>query len=121
MTPVYQEFLVENEEIGDCVRACTATILDLPLSDVPHFVKETPGPDWYEVWEKFMLDHGREVTIFMMPWDSKPPVFMNYYLASGMTERGVKHMVVMRDGVVAHDPHPRGNGLTEIQCVWRVK
>lgn len=120
MTPTYQEFLVEREEVGDCVRACTASILDLPLEEVPHFVKDTPGPDWYPQWEKFMREHGREVFMFNVPWE-KPPVFTNYYLASGITERGTKHMVVMRQGEVAHDPHPDGNGLTEIQCVWMVK
>lgn len=103
--------------VGDCVRACTASVLDLPIDSVPHFVADQPGDEWYDTWEAFMRSKGRPITIITIPWE-KPPVPMGYYLASGPSPRGVKHMVVMRDGAVAHDPHPSRAGLSEVEVVW---
>jgi hypothetical protein len=40
MTPVDQEFLKERGEPGDCWRACIATILGLPLAEVPHILHD---------------------------------------------------------------------------------
>lgn len=40
--------------------------------------------------------------------------FEGFYLVSGISPRGVGHMVVYRDGALAHDPHPSREGLTEI-------
>ena len=38
MTPVFQTII--DPENGDCERACVATILDLPIEDVPNFVEK---------------------------------------------------------------------------------
>jgi hypothetical protein len=34
------EILTEDGHVGHCVRACTATILGLPRSRVPHFFRD---------------------------------------------------------------------------------
>lgn len=117
MRPVDQEFLADNGDVGDCVRAATASVLDLDREEVPHFLREKPGSDWYEDWELFMIEHGVRPIMIHVPWNS-PPKPTGYYLASGPSPRGFKHMVVMWDGKLAHDPHPSRAGLVEIEAVW---
>jgi hypothetical protein len=121
MIPVDQEFFYDKGETGDCVRAVTASILELDRSEVPHFVKEKPGSDWYPDWEAFMIKHGVKPIMIPGPWKSVPPKLTGYYLASGPADRGCKHIVIMWDGKVAHDPHPSRSGLMNIEAVWMLK
>jgi len=121
MRAVDQEFSVDKGQIGDCVRAVTASILELTREEVPHFVRDNPGEDgadWYEDWERFMIAHGINPIMIPGPWENKPPKPVGYYLASGPCVRGARHIVIMWDGKVAHDPHPSRAGLLEIEAVW---
>lgn len=120
MKPIDQEYFYDKGEIGDCVRAITASILELESKDVPHFVKEQPGSDWYDTWEAFMISHGVNPIMITPPWD-KPPKLTGYSLASGPADRGCKHIVIMWNGELAHDPHPSRSGLLEIEAVWMLK
>jgi hypothetical protein len=117
MKPIDQEFFYDKGEIGDCVRAVTASILELDPKDVPHFVKINPGSDWYEDWEAFMKKHGVTPHMLIGPWKTLPYI-TGYYLASGPAERGCKHIVIMRNGKVVHDPHPSRAGLIDIEAIW---
>jgi hypothetical protein len=119
MLPVDQEFFYDKGEIGDCVRAVTASILELSPTDVPHFVKNQPEDEWYDTWEQFMVAHG--VKPIMIISGDIPPRPRGYYLASGPADRGCKHIVIMNDGKLVHDPHPSRAGLTKIEVVWMLK
>jgi hypothetical protein len=119
MIPVDQEYFYDKGEIGDCVRAVTASILELDRNEVPHFVKLKPGSDWYEDWQAFMINRGVTPIMNSGPWkDKTPPIPLRYYLASGTASRGCKHIVIMSNGKLAHDPHPSREGLTEIEAIW---
>jgi len=104
------EFLKEAGQVGDCVRASTATILGLPRSEVPHFVRDHGG-DWRGPWEEFIA--GRGFIVVEIDPGQRPAC---YYLGCGRTVRThdyrpVSHMVVMEGRRVAHDPHPSRSGL----------
>ena len=116
MKKIDQQCFIENGEVGDCVRACTASILDMESNDVPHFVKDQPGTDWYFTWEKFMQNNGLNPIMF-----DDYPRFIGYSLASGTSERGTKHMVILFNGMLYHDPHPSRVGLKETDTVWLIK
>lgn len=119
MKPVDQEFFFDQGQVGDCVRAITASILELDRESVPHFVQDKPGHDWYDDWEKFMQNHGVNPIMVPGPWtDNKPPIPTGFYLASGPSARNCRHIVIMWDGRVAHDPHPSRAGLLEIEAIW---
>lgn len=121
MKPIDQEYFFDKGEIGDCVRAVTASILELDPKDVPHFVQLKPGFEWYDDWEQFMINHGiNPKMIIIGPFD-KIPKLSGYYLASGPAARNCKHLVIMKDGVLAHDPHPSRAGLINIEAVWLLK
>lgn len=43
MTPVYQTII--DSKVGNCMQASYASLLDLPLEEVPHFLEEPMGED----------------------------------------------------------------------------
>jgi hypothetical protein len=134
MTPVKQEFIHDpsNGVYGDCQRAVIASLLDLPLSEVPHFLslaKNNTELYWYMIQE-FLRDKGyawlvipaKAGAAFFGATDNKI-----YYELSGPSPRGsgVTHAVVGCDGEIVFDPHPSNDGLlgdpSEWECAFIVK
>jgi hypothetical protein len=115
--PQDMEYLVENGEVGDCVRACTASILGLNASEVPHFVGEHSG-NWRSHWEDWL--EARGLIVVEIDPRRRPDCL---YLGCGPTVRTKEyrpaaHMVVMEGIGVAHDPHPSRAGLTTLDRVY---
>lgn len=98
MRPVDQRFLVERDGRGDCVRACVASILDADPDDIPDF--SLFGWNWMHALASFCA-----VTLVV------PHEVEGYWIATGMSPRGLRHAVVYRGMGLAHDPHPSRAGL----------
>ena len=93
----------------NCMQCCVSYMLGLPLESVPNFA--TAGG-----WDRFAsFAESQGYAAVMLPGNHE---FEADYLASGATERGTPHMVVMNDGKLVHDPHPSNAGLVEVQSVW---
>lgn len=111
MTPIDQQH--SDKGNGDCMRACVASILDLPMEAVPHFVKNGNAAMYHSVLKAFMYAHGwknKDVGRHdgVLRW--KPYHINGYYLASvpSANYEGVYHAVIIdREGVVVHDPSPK--------------
>ena len=103
MIPVDQDILVENFGFGNCLQAAVASIIEFPLNTVPNFIL---FDEWYDRMEEFLRIKGFE--LFDEPDEGE------IYLAFGLSPRNVKHAVVMKDGVVIHDPHPSRGGVTGV-------
>lgn len=103
--------LTHKQAVGskNCMQCCVSYMLGLPLESVPDFA--TDGG--WELFSEFVESKGYAAV--MLPGNHE---FEADYLASGTTERGTSHMVVMNDGKLVHDPHPSNAGLVEVQCVW---
>jgi hypothetical protein len=116
--PIQQEVSGHDPErgfFGDCLRAALASLLELPLSDVPHFAAQT----WPDT-AKFQKNVGewlatRGFVLIPTTWfDFKLNHFAStgdcYHLILGMCDDGfgglVGHAVVGLNGVVVHDPNP---------------
>lgn len=117
MLAVDMQFLTERGEVGDCVRACTASILGVDPATVPHFVRDHYS-DWRGPWEEWL--EARGLTIVEVDPRQRPVCL---YLACGPTVRckeyrPAAHMVVMNWTKVEHDPHPSRAGLTSIDRVY---
>lgn len=54
MTPVYQTIV--DKELGDCIRAVIATLLDKSIINVPHFLEFKDN--WYEELEEYLAKEG---------------------------------------------------------------
>lgn len=120
---------------GNCLEAALATVLGVPLGQVPdlrtaaekrgvngrrldalmryrksalrRWIAEHFGLLWIE--SPGVPDLGGE------DWNAEPLV----WLASGMSPRGLRHVVVYVDDVMAWDPHPSRDGLLDIDA-WGV-
>ncbi|MFC8676692.1 hypothetical protein ACFUEN_28905 [Streptomyces griseorubiginosus] len=108
MRPVTQTILHDDPDgrPGNCLQAAVASLLELPLWAVPHFV--AGGDDWLERMVAFCQAHG--FTLYQRPADR----YVAYGMAWGPSERGVRHAVCWVDGRMAHDPHPSRAGLLRV-------
>lgn len=126
MTPIKQRFYhdPENGVYGDCHRAALASLLDLPLDAVPHFMHGL-GPDDGEAFndaqEAFLRTRGLTPIIFpidderngleavLIALESYNPGV--YYLLGGSSANGTGHTVVAGGGKIVHDPARDDSGI----------
>lgn len=114
MTPVVQTTFgdgSDGSEPGNCQSACLASLLDLPISDVPNFAALGPAGYWDGMQDWLA---GRGLYLFeTRPDPSRIPGTPEdlHYIASGKSPRGLSHAVIMCEGDIVHDPHPSGAGL----------
>jgi hypothetical protein len=101
---------------GDCLRACVASLFALPLGDVPHFAVSDTWWDDVQVW----VDETSGGRLRIVCAHPDLPVYgpgvwwPEHVIASGPSPRGdYLHAVLVdaKTGVLAHDPHPSGDGL----------
>jgi hypothetical protein len=134
MVPVTQTKVVvknSNGEYvvrGNCYAAAIASIMELPIEEVPNV----------EVFFHMSSDYWQEVMLIFINskgWDlcsdDRFKVFHDgtfgldkgnrsqyleeckdkYYLVTGKSARGVLHICVYKNGKLVHDPHPTKEGL----------
>lgn len=102
-----------EKDLGNCVETAVACLLGLPIEQVPDFrVNGTDASNFWFAFEEYINRQGYEV--HCMPHNYHPD---SMYLASGLTVRDTRHMVIMQNGALLHDPHPDDTGLTVIECV----
>lgn len=121
MFPVAQEFLHDpaNGVEGDCYRACLASILELPITDVPHFAQvslDTGTGFTRLIWEWLRTRELNVLTVYNPPaaFPYGVGVFDElYYIVSGPSPRNPKgrHAVVYLDEEMVWDPHPSKSGI----------
>lgn len=112
MTPVmqtrfYDPTLPPDQQRGNCLQAVVASLLDLPLDAVPHFVQidVDGGPNWWNHLVDWLWRRGHALYGDPLPGE--------LHMASGPSPRaaGIHHVVIYRDDDLMHDPHPDGTGL----------
>lgn len=122
MIPQDQEFLAVGGKPGDCARAVVASLLELPIVQVPHFlaISDQTAFGFYSLIEDFLEARG-----FTMNWQSNPIYHLKegedvYHWISGPSPRGngLFHAVVGVNGEIAHDPHPSRSGLAGEPKDW---
>jgi RNase P/RNase MRP subunit p29 len=91
---------------GDCFNACVASLLELPLAEVPHFCSHD---DWWSYFNGWLEARGLYAINFQLTNNWRPE---GLYILNGRSPRGTyNHSVVaLRDRVV-HDPHPSRAGI----------
>lgn len=105
---------VENGRVaGDCLRASLASILELPIGDVPHFVQYR-GADDSHLWWWALVGWCFTMGIDARYIDGET-VPKGWSLVDGRSPRGHAHVCVGFDGEVIFDPHPSRSGLPEIE------
>lgn len=90
---------------GNCFSACVASLLHLPIEDVPYFM----GADdkWWDMFLAWLEPRGYYAICFPLRADQALP---GYYVLSGRSPRGTAdadlHSVVARGLKIVHDPSP---------------
>lgn len=128
MIPITQtKVVVQNSKgemvvRGNCLAACLASLLEMPISEVPN-IETLYGIDnnyyWEVLWrwlghigyeistdERFRCFHGDESKS-----EFKEQLKDKYYLVSGKSQRGFQHICIYKNGELVHDPHPSKEGI----------
>lgn len=132
--------LVDQQEIdlngrGDCMRACLASLLELPMEEVPHLraIQMDTGT-WFGAFTTFLKKHGYEFqgTFYFNPyrpdgqWSELAKRSLGvdgFFMAGGPSPRGAVggHAVIIDSlGQIVHDPHPSRAGC-EIKDVYMIE
>ena len=114
MIPITQ---TETGDRGNCLSACVASLLEIPIESVPNFTSEPyepPGmqPLRLNEWlSKLGLQAIYYVTDTMHCNHACPD---DYYIITGFSPRGRPHVVIGHQKQIVHDPHPTRAGLVSI-------
>src|SRR5471030_594009 len=108
MIPQDQEFLHDSEKgiQGDCARAVIASLLELPIAEVPHFMQL--ADEVHGFWNR------------LYDWREGDPDL--YHEMSGPSPRGngTYHAIVGKNGKPFFDPHPSRAMLGGDPTQWRI-
>ncbi len=132
MTPLKQLFKHDpnNGVWGDCHRAAIASMLDLPLADVPHFGDGGPNDaEFNRRVDAFLATRGLKgfgiglqcelEHVFEVMRVSNPGV---YWMLGGQSLTGVDHTVICYEDKIVHDPSLTNAGIigpcVADDCYW---
>jgi len=119
MNPTTQTILHDpaNDLHGNCLSAVIASLLHIPIEDVPIFQNPVT---WVKELNLWLRPFG---LAYCMVEDFECHIHAYgiaglWHEVSGNSARyaGVPHAVVGKDGIPVFDPHPSNAGLTEITC-----
>lgn len=129
MIPIDQTIV--DDKRGDCHRAVVASLFELELEQVPHFVL-FDNANWFDIYFHFFyalgyeyIDLGKLKTHKLKLEDS----INGYFDASvkSKTFKNKKHAVIIDiKGVVVHDPNPNKlwHGINVLEsgelCSWNI-
>lgn len=133
MKPVYQTLFGSFE--GNCFPACIASILEIPLEEVPHFFKEEAdiinaiyktkdflnkrGYNFYCFWKvgDSFVDIAPCPTKEFKSIDDK---LTSFWIAGGpiKEEPNCGHAVVYYGNEMVHNPNPKSSGINEVNTYF---
>lgn len=122
MIPVDQTILHSDEPgsiPGNCFQACVASIFELPLEEVPHFVGDR-GDEWYMGFADWLAEKYNMEPV-VIPTGSNATFWAHgFYIATGESPRDheLSHACVYQDVELVHDPHPDNTGLASTRFTY---
>jgi hypothetical protein len=128
MKPVDQTIFYDPAEPprGNCLAACVASLLELPIEEVPNFCA---AEQWLEGYISFLREHGCDLVSNRYFPDGPFPEDLGsgiggLFIAAGQSPLGVNHAVIIDGrGNLIHDPHPSRAGVcrvVEVDVIERV-
>lgn len=113
MKPVDQSKTLDAGQRGNCLAASLASIFEIELTQVPEFEELPPG-QWKTHLADWVASKGQMI-VKRPPGDYNPD---QYYIAVGLSKRGVRHATVALDGAVVHCPHPSRAGIESVEYIF---
>ena len=110
MNKVFQD---KFDKDGNCFSACLASILEIPLSEVPNYQEE--NGKWYFNYKRWLQQFDCDF-LSLQNWGKETIGFAPkvYAIVSGTSPRGLTHSVIYFEHKMVHDPHPEGGGVKDI-------
>jgi hypothetical protein len=106
MIPVDQTIL--GHPGGNCFTACMASILEMPIEELPHYQSE----NWCDLWDQWLAPFN--LRLFFFIYDPRVEMPNCYSILSGTSPRGDwLHAVVCFGNEIVHDPHPDKTGVVD--------
>ncbi len=148
MTPVYQTIIGgTNDKIpGNCMQAAYASLLDLPLEEVPNFISY--GNNWFSIMYHWLLSKGIEHSHWknnpcnLSYWGEReefesisnlngirgyfyasvysPAFFKAEDLISKTTSPATHAVIIDKDFNIVHDPNPLNKDVKEYPLAHRI-
>ena len=103
MKPVDQTQFKTETTKGNCMTAAIASMLELPLEEVPNFVEQD---DFWGSLDSFLKSYNLCLRTIDTDWCPPWPHFVE-----GLSPRGVPHIVIYEGDKMVHDPHPSRAGV----------
>lgn len=96
---------------GNCLSACIASLLHLPIEEVPYFMSnDINGTAWVQKLSEWLKLRGF-YPLFLGGWAKVP----GPHIWRGKSPRGVAtHAVIGIGDVMIHDPHPSRAGVRKV-------
>jgi hypothetical protein len=94
---------------GNCISACVASILEIPIETVPFFV----DANWWPRFLGWLDGYGLAATEIEAGLPA-PGFTIAFGPSTRLPNRG--HACVALDGAIVHDPHPSREGLPLVAC-----
>lgn len=113
MIPVNQ--IILDNVLGDCFRACVASIFEMLIKEMPNFWEQTQDAEifWKLNDDWITRNKGFRCVTFLFEPENRHLVDGILCIAIAKSPRGeVDHAVIWKDGII-HDPHPSNAGLAE--------
>lgn len=107
MKPVMQTRLGAD---GNCFEACIASILEIPLEEVPDLGGAATPEKWATIINVWLAKRGLQYVEldYQEDGDALWRCISTYHIIIGHELRGVYHAVVGKNGKPVHDPYPGG-------------
>lgn len=98
---------------GNCFAACVASLLELPLADVPNFCAGYTDGSWYPPYREWLAKRGFiDLSLNWGDWVTDVGGMGDViFIVSGPGPRGCDHSTLYQHGKLLHDPHPSRDGL----------
>lgn len=129
MKPVFQSNVAAEQ--GDCLNACLASLLEIPLEHVPMFNMERDNGVWWHLVQEFLKSWGYQMVMIKLtehtPWYAMPHSPFAIFIGVTKTSQ-LMHAVVGRvnanygtdDHVefeLLHDPSEGASGDLDIDHI----
>lgn len=135
MKPVDQTIVSSLDETvhGNCLAACLASLLEVPLETVPELQKM--DREWFGPFNDFLEAHGYQfLGTFHFHRDGRirtwsellalSPGVDGFFICGGTSHRAHVtrgHAVIYKDGVMVHDPHESRMGVLDLRDAMMIE
>lgn len=103
-------------ERGNCMAACWASILEVPIESVPDYqAVDAAGGSWMNTVNTWLSKHHGRIYYELHNWVTPAVIPDGFHLINGDGGGAAAgHSCVGFFGRLVWDPHPRGTGLRSI-------